>query len=103
MLLIVMNEQLIESLTALIAGMGTVFVVLILISLIIGSFRYLNVKEKEHKHKKQYKEPVIHQPAEVKDDMGKIVAAITVALSHELHVPSDHLKIRSIRRATKTG
>ncbi len=98
-----MNSQIIESLTALIAGMGTVFIVLILISLVIGSFQYISKHEKHTKGPSVKIDPVEYQKdqdqASENEDMKKIVAAISLALSYELGISADRLRIRSLRRS----
>ncbi len=93
-------------------GMGTVFVVLIFISLLISCFKYINVIEKKMKEKKAAPAPqaaaapapvpaAVPAPAEedVTDDL-ELVAVITAAIAaaSENTVPADGLVVRSIRR-----
>lgn len=88
-------------------GMGTVFVVLILMSLIIGAFG----KVFENKAKKQKAEPepvaapVIKAPVQTQEsvdvtDDTELVAVITAAIMASLgeEAPAEGLVVRSIRR-----
>ncbi len=94
-------------------GMGTVFLVLIFISLLISCFKYINVIEKKMKEKKAAPAPQaaaapVPAPAavpaaaeeeDVTDDL-ELVAVITAAIAaaSENTVPADGLVVRSIRR-----
>lgn len=91
-------------------GMGTVFIVLIFISLIIGCFKYINEWEKQKTQPKTAK-PVpapapIAPPApvqeeeeeeELSDDL-ELVAVITAAIAASMNTPADGLVVRSIKR-----
>ena len=103
-------------------GMGTVFLVLIFISLLIAQFKKINALEKKMKADKAAKEaaaraaaapapaPVKAAPApapapvpevhEEKVDDLELVAVITAAISAACGVPADELVVRSIRRRT---
>lgn len=93
-------------------GMGTVFVVLILISLIISCFSLISKFEKRGK-KKQEKEaasasaadPVVSQIAakeELSDDT-ELVAVIAAAIAaYEGAASTDGFVVRSIRKSNKT-
>jgi len=93
-----MHEQLMEGITALIAGMGTVFAILILISVVISLFKYINIE------KKVFRELAVSATeagsAEDKDleEMNRVVAAISVALATKLKLPADQLVVRNIKR-----
>lgn len=91
-------------------GMGTVFVVLIFISLLISCFKYINVFEKKMKEKSAPAPAAAPAPApvpapaaaaeeDVTDDL-ELVAVITAAIAaaSENAVPADGLVVRSIRR-----
>lgn len=92
-----MQAQLMEGVTALIAGMGTVFAILILISVIISLFKYINV-EKEVFHEMPVESTPLVQNEVDADEMNRVVAAITVALATELNVSADRLVVRNVRR-----
>ncbi len=93
-------------------GMGTVFLVLIFISLVIGCFKYINEWERKSKEKAA-SAPVPAAPAmaappvvaaapeeeELTDDL-ELVAVITAAIAASMgdDVPADGLVVRSIRR-----
>ena len=89
-------------------GMGTVFLVLIFISLIIGCFKYINAFEKKMKADKAASAPapVPAAPAaavpvpeeELVDDL-ELVAVITAAIAAATGSSADGLVVRSIKRA----
>ena len=91
-------------------GMGTVFAVLILISLVIYCFNFIpNIQAKFGK-KKEEKAPAakpaaapaaapVAAPAEPTVDEGELVAAITAAICAYTGSSSDGFVVRSIRRA----
>ncbi len=93
-------------------GMGTVFLVLIFISLLISCFKYINVIEKKMKEKSAPAAAPAPAPApapvpvpaaeyeeDVTDDL-ELVAVITAAIAaaSESAAPADGLVVRSIRR-----
>lgn len=94
----------------MLVGMGTVFVVLIFISLLISCFKFINQFETKMKNKGQKEEsvpaPVITAaPAEVPveeenlaDDL-ELVAVITAAIAASTGASPSGLVVRSIRRA----
>lgn len=91
-------------------GMGTVFVVLIFISLLIGGFRYISIFEEKLLNKRKGSEtkaaieaePVFTQPLaeedELKDDL-ELAAVITAAIAASEGVSPSGLVVRSIKRA----
>lgn len=91
-------------------GMGTVFVVLIFISMLIGGFRYISIFEEKLLNKKNAAEikvaveaePVFSQPLaeeeELKDDL-ELAAVITAAIAASEGVSPSGLVVRSIKRA----
>ena len=90
-------------------GMGTVFIVLIFISLLIGCFRYINKWEENMKNKKNGGAPALAEsPASAPafradenlvDDLD-LVAVITAAIAASENTSADGLVVRSIRRAS---
>lgn len=95
-------------------GMGTVFLVLIFISIVIGCFKYINEWEKKAKEKAaSVPAPVPAAPApapqpvaaaeaveeDLTDDL-ELVAVITAAIAASMGdgAPADGLVVRSIRR-----
>ncbi len=85
-------------------GMGTVFVVLILISLIIYCFRYISVlsDKMSGREKKQEKQPEVPQTAEqpgqaLTDDL-ELVAVISAAIAANEGTSTDSFVVRSIHR-----
>jgi len=91
-------------------GMGTVFVVLIFISLLIGGFRYISIFEEKLLNKRNASEtkvaaeaqPVFTEPLaeedELKDDL-ELAAVITAAIAASEGVSPSGLVVRSIKRA----
>jgi len=89
-------------------GMGTVFVVLIFISLLIGCFKYIGEFEKKMKNKNGAQAPAAPAPApaaapaaeeNLADDL-ELVAVIAAAIAaSEGRTSADGLVVRSIRRA----
>lgn len=85
-------------------GMGTVFAVLIFISLLIGCFKYISVFENKMKAKKAPAEapapaaPVQEEEEELVDDL-ELVAVITAAIAASTNSSTDGLVVRSIKRA----
>lgn len=91
-------------------GMGTVFVMLILISLIISCFRVIPTLEKKAAQRKEQKlaekngpakvlveTPVLQQPAEETDNL-ELVAVIGAAIAAATGQSTDDFVVRSIRR-----
>ena len=97
-------------------GMGTVFIVLIFISLLIGCFKYINVVQNNMGKKKDAQAevapaPVAKAPVQVADTADEdeiavvIAAAIAAAEEDELAetvVSNDKLVARSIRHANRS-
>jgi len=91
-----------------ILGMGTVFIVLIFISLIIYCFNFIpNIQAKFGKKKaeeapKKASAPAAPAPALAEEELvddGELVAAITAAICAYSGTSSDGFVVRSIRRA----
>lgn len=101
-----MAPWLLEGLTALVAGMSTVFLVLILISIIISLFEHINRAENKSKEikKNSVKDvPVVTEPtvANVSNqDELELVAVITAAIAASLNTTTDKLHIKSFRRVS---
>jgi sodium pump decarboxylase gamma subunit len=93
-----------DALIVTVAGMGIVFVVLIVISFIISGFKYINVLEKRRDDKlakksepKEKQVPVQVVENVVQDDL-ELVAVITSVIASSLNTTTDQLQVRSIRR-----
>ncbi|MDO5350351.1 MAG: OadG family transporter subunit [Lachnospiraceae bacterium] len=93
-----------------IIGMGTVFLVLIFISLIIGCFKYINAWEKKLNAKNAPAAPApapalaatpaaaaVEEEEELADDL-ELVAVITAAIAASMNTSTDGLVVRSIKR-----
>lgn len=88
-------------------GMGTVFMVLIFISLIIAGMKFVNIFEAKMKAKQETAAPAAPAPAveaaeaeeeELVDDL-ELVAVITAAIAAASNSSTDGLVVRSIKRA----
>ena len=104
-----MGEKLQKAGLNTVMGMGTVFVVLILISLIIYAMGYIpkiqarfaKGKEETEVLPSEEKAPVMAaepQDGEPETDDTQLVAVITAAIAASEDVPADQLVVRSIRR-----
>ncbi|MCQ2520527.1 MAG: OadG family protein [Lachnospiraceae bacterium] len=83
-------------------GMGTVFVVLILISLIISSFSLFGKANKPAPKKEEVKETPSAPVEEELSDDTELVAVIMAAISaYEGNASTDGYVVRSIRRANR--
>lgn len=100
-----MGEKLEQAALNTVMGMGTVFVILILISLIISCFKFINKWEESRKKAAQPAPapapeavPVVEEEEDLSDDM-ELVAVITAAIAASENTSTDGLVVRSIRRA----
>ncbi len=106
------GEKLEKAFLNMVMGMGTVYIVLIFISFIIGRLKIVNDWEKKRKEKAAEKTaapvPAAKAPAapapvpaapqkNLADDL-ELVAVITAAISAAQNVPAEGLVVRSIRR-----
>ncbi len=103
-------EIIMEGTTALVAGMGTVFVILVLISLVIGLFKHLAPEARDEKKlMKKHNESVGNQgemsgTGDVSSDEGEnlqLIAVISVILAKALNTSVDKLRVRSIRKVER--
>jgi len=82
-------------------GMGTVFIVLILISLIISSFRFIgnleNLGKKKEEPVVEAAAPVVVEEVPLTDDL-ELVAVITAAIAASEGTSTDSFVVRSIHR-----
>lgn len=99
-----MGEKMEKAALNTLMGMGTVFAVLILISLIIYCFRYISVLSDKMSGggKKQEKQPEVTQTAEqhsqpLTDDL-ELVAVISAAIAASEGTSTDSFVVRSIHR-----
>lgn len=114
-----MGAKLLTALLNTLMGMGTVFMVLILISLVISLFKYIpmltakmEMRKKQKEDKKSQPEtgrpapqrPVLTpEPEEEELDEGELIAVITAAIvaASGGAVSADRLVVRSIRRVKR--
>ena len=103
-----LGEKMEQAFLNMIMGMGTVFVVLIFISILIGCFKFIHDwEEKVKNNQKQADLPVIpvqtpELPAAVEENLTddlELVAVITAAIAASENTSADGLVVRSIRRA----
>ncbi len=90
-------------------GMGVVFLVLILISLLISCFKYINRFEAKKNEAKKAAQPEVSKPAETEtaeetvdetDDL-ELVAVIAAAIASYEGTSPDGIVVRSIRRVKR--
>jgi sodium pump decarboxylase gamma subunit len=88
-------------------GMGTVFLVLILISIIIYLMGFIGKAQTGKKDSKTVPEAKTPEPVEVAETVSEdlsedleLVAVIAAAIAASENVPVDSLVVRSIRRKT---
>ena len=103
------GEKMTKALMNTLMGMGTVFIVLIFISLLIGCFRYINKLETSIKNKKagipkpvEENHPASPVSKEVSRNLAddlELAAVITAAIAAAENTSADGLVVRSIRRA----
>lgn len=111
-----MGEILYKAVMNTIIGMGTVFLVLIFISLVIYCFKFIPAIQKKFSRKKKSEstEPVAPvasepmpaagpEPTEELADDTELVAAITAAICAYEGTSADGFVVRSIRRADRTS
>ena len=80
-------------------GMGTVFFVLVLISIIIYGFSFIGKMQNKASAEEVKQEPVV--PAAEEEDLCddlELVAVIAAAIAAYEDVPADSFVVRSIRR-----
>lgn len=94
------SERLTEGVTALISGMGAVFLILVLISTIISLFKFLKAGEITHEHKEARINAVVETQLEEEpeEDPMELIAVITAAVAASLGTTTDRLQVRSFRR-----
>ena len=91
-------------------GMGTVFIVLMIISFIIWLFKFIGIAEKKAAAKKENQtavpltdpgsKPVIEEKKELKDDR-ELVAVIAAAIAAYEGTDPDGIIVRSVRRVRR--
>jgi sodium pump decarboxylase gamma subunit len=91
-------------------GMGTVFLVLIFLSLLISGFKFINIAEQKFKAKNAPAPAAaaaapavtaaapVEEEEELVDDL-ELVAVITAAIAAATNSSTDGLVVRSIKRA----
>jgi sodium pump decarboxylase gamma subunit len=108
-----MAEWLEEGLVATINGVGTVFLVLILIAIVISLFKYIDKinisnlfksasKKTAAVEASQANDLVLSTPKSPQEDDGELIAVIVAAIAASLETSSDQLQVRSFRRINPT-
>ena len=91
-----------EGLLSLITGMGTVFIILIVIALIISLFKYIkpnNAGQKNAANKSVHFEvPAMIEKEVPKQDDTELVAVIMTAIAASLNTTTDKLIVTSFRK-----
>lgn len=98
-----LGENMHKGFLNMVVGMGTVFIVLILISILIGCFKYIHAWEERKKGTVKVIDlpaaPVVIPAEEELTDDLELVAVITAAIAAAGNTSADGLVVRSIRRA----
>lgn len=87
-----------EGVKALVCGMTTVFVVLIVIALVIDLFKYIKPKKNESKHEHTEVVAMVEKTEPQKQDDLELIAVITAAIAASLNTTSDNLVVTSFRK-----
>lgn len=93
-----------EGVTALISGMSTVFIILIMISIIISLFKYIKKDEDTQKAEETKVTACVETKKEsIEDEMDEqeLVAVITAAIAASLQTTTDKLVVTSFRKVSK--
>ena len=93
------KARLANALQNTVLGMGTVFVMLIAIALIIYCFKIIPVIQKKFAQKAEpaAEAPVVAAPVQETDDL-ELVAVIAAAIAASENVPVDSFRVRTIKR-----
>lgn len=91
-----------EGVKALVCGMTTVFVVLIVIAIIIDLFKFIKPKTTEKKHEHNEIVAIIEKGTPKQQDDLEIIAVITAAIAASLNTTSDNLVVTSFRKIRST-
>lgn len=103
------NVDLSQGVIAMVLGMTTVFVILILISLVISMFQWFDFENGIKLKKRQKEVKVEAKPKPTKSESSKkktvddleLVAVITAAVAASMNTTTDHLEIISFRQITE--
>jgi len=108
-----MAEWLEEGLVGTINGVGTVFLVLILIAIVISLFKYIDkinisnlfksaAKKTEAIETSQANDLIQSTQKTPQEDDAELIAVIVAAIAASLETSSDQLQVRSLRRINPT-
>ncbi|MCF8018763.1 MAG: OadG family protein [Vallitaleaceae bacterium] len=109
-----MAEWLEEGIVGTINGVGTVFLVLILIALVISLFKYIDRINFSKFFKSSGKQAVAEKLSPASDlalstpkapleDDEQLIAVIVAAIAASLETSTDQLQVRSLRRISPTN
>ena len=87
-----------EGVKALVCGMTTVFVVLIVIAIVIDLFKYIKPKNIEKKREHTEVVAMIEKEEPKGQDDLELIAVITTAIAASLNTTSDKLVVTSFRK-----
>jgi sodium pump decarboxylase gamma subunit len=108
-----MSDWVAEGVTALVSGMSTVFLILILIALMISGFKHINklvdqakaLFSKKDSRPEDLANPEIQEPDPAPLDAGidtEEVAVITAAIAASLKTSQDALRVKKLRRMKRS-
>ncbi|NPV43519.1 MAG: OadG family protein [Firmicutes bacterium] len=96
-------DKLIYGLQVTIVGMGIVFLILYIISLVLDIMKHIfNKKQKPSSEPSQIKKEIIPEPTEEKQDDTQLIAVITAAIAHTIKKPTTRFRVTKITRHQQT-
>lgn len=100
--------EIVEGIKALVLGLTTTFLVLILISIIISLLKYINPSEKTNKQALNnvlitQTPVVVSSENEKKNNELELIAVITAAIAMSLNTTADKLRVTSFRKLNING
>jgi len=98
-------DKLIYGLQVTIVGMGIVFLILYIISLVLDIMKHIfNKKQKLSpiSEPSQIKKEIIPEPTEEKQNDTELIAVITAAIAHTIKKPTTRFRVTKITRHQQT-
>lgn len=87
-----------EGVKALVFGMSTVFIVLILIAIVIDLLKYIKPKKIEKKHEHNEIVAMVEKETPKQEDDLELIAVLTAAIAASLDTTVDNLVVTSFRK-----
>lgn len=100
------GEKMVNAALNTVLGMGTVFAVLIFLTLLIGCFKYFSGGDNKKKEEVATATKVVSAPVEVEEDVTddlELIAVISAAIAACEGTSADGFKVRSIKRIRRSN